>query len=371
MDVNDIKSIILRNYEAGLKYTVVMLGPPGIGKTESMEQLARELALKLGKTFIRYDDSKLQEILANPDKYFVFISFPLMTTEPVDLTGIPKEMNGFVQYKPLAWVAVLTRCAGLLFLDEITNLQRPDVQSATLKILQEHEVGYLLLHQDVQVVAAGNKPKGYKGGSNLAGQLPDPLFYGKALIFEVDPPTLERWIAYMDESKVEWDRRVAAFLRKFPDKFFTERQGDPFIPSACPRSWTRVARLMLHYRDDELQSILSSLLDPDTTTLFVTFVQTQVPELKELVENPSKWDTLKLDAKYLISSQLSKFAPKELVDKYAPILRHLAVHDREFLQVTISLYPRERRRELVAEIRRLPDVFQTLVEITKTVFGMV
>jgi hypothetical protein len=95
----------------------------------------------------------------DPDKYFVYVDLRLTECEPSDLIGIPRDVDSSVQYKPLMWARCLSRSAGVLFLDELTNLQRPDVISACYKLLYDRKAGFTAFHEDVLVVAAGNTPE--------------------------------------------------------------------------------------------------------------------------------------------------------------------------------------------------------------------
>ena len=79
--------------------------------------------------------------------------------EPSDLLGIPKEVNGAVSFRPLLWARCLSKCAGLLLLDELTNVSRPDVISASYKLIFDRRAGFVKFHEDVFIIACGNRPE--------------------------------------------------------------------------------------------------------------------------------------------------------------------------------------------------------------------
>jgi len=139
--------------------SILLLGPPGCGKSTSVYEFAERTAKKLGKEFVDYNDDIALELLKEPERYFVLCDFTLTEAEPADLLGIPREITeDAISYKPLLWARVMSKCAGVLFLDELTNVQRPDIISVSYRILHDRKIGFIKLHKDVLVVAAGNSP---------------------------------------------------------------------------------------------------------------------------------------------------------------------------------------------------------------------
>jgi len=150
----------------------------------------------------------------------VFVDFRLTETEPSDLIGIPRPENGHVTYKPLKWAVVLSKASGILFLDELNMVQRPDVEAITFKILNDRKVGFVKLSDDVMVVSAGNRPE----QNPLARPLACPVM-GRLLKIDVRTPSIDEWIKWMNWKYGEdWDRTVAVFLKRFP-AFFISSPG--------------------------------------------------------------------------------------------------------------------------------------------------
>lgn len=102
----------------------LLIGPTGIGKTETILALAREM--------------KLPCIVLN-----------LSTLEPVDLTGLPQIRNGITEYAP---PSILSQAGcGILFLDEINRVAQlmlnPLLQLITLRRLNRYVLpaGWLIV----------------------------------------------------------------------------------------------------------------------------------------------------------------------------------------------------------------------------------
>jgi len=145
MRISDLESYLAKVYKAGYgnrgRVSLLLLGAPGIGKSLTCYALAQRIAKSLGKEFLDYNDDEAGKVLAEPDKYFVFVDFRLTECEPSDLLGIPKETDGAVRFSPLLWARCLSKSAGLLLLDELTNVQRPDVITASYKLIFDRK-GY-------------------------------------------------------------------------------------------------------------------------------------------------------------------------------------------------------------------------------------
>jgi len=169
---------------------VCFLGAPGIGKTVCVKEAARNIAARLGRVLIDFNeferldeprrDRFLQEAVNSGGPFFI-VDLNMLTHEPMDFSGKPVESlallynDGVIEkritaFLPTAWVPYLQEYPGILFIDEVTNIRRPDLMSVMLKIVGEHKVGYSYLHPAVMIVLAGNRPE----QSFLATGLPEP-----------------------------------------------------------------------------------------------------------------------------------------------------------------------------------------------------
>ena len=118
-------------------------------------------------------------------------------------------VDGAVAFSPLLWAKCLSKSAGLLLLDELTNISRPDVISAAYKLIFDRRAGFTKFHDDVFIVACGNKPE----HSSVANYLPTPLI-NRMLVLTIDPPKVDDWMEFMQKTYGdEWDKRCWAFLK--------------------------------------------------------------------------------------------------------------------------------------------------------------
>ncbi len=173
MRIPEIQDYLVDHYHGQNRETaVMMLGPPGIGKSVAGAEGAERIADMVDLPFVEYSDQKGEMIMNSDEKYFVYHSLPLVECEPSDLVGIPRDRdNGYVKFKPLLWARVMAENPGILMLDDFLDVQRYDLFSAAYKITLERRAGYLKLSDGVMVVGASNTPE----ESPLSQMLPAPL----------------------------------------------------------------------------------------------------------------------------------------------------------------------------------------------------
>ena len=94
---------------------------------------------------------------------------------PDDLIGIPRSHNYMSFYEPLAWAVLHSALPGIVFTDEFTQINRPDVESASYPVILDHLAGFVEFSPDTMVVAAG---KVFKEG-------PFSLTYGRNATFRI------------------------------------------------------------------------------------------------------------------------------------------------------------------------------------------
>jgi len=276
----------------GYMPSLLFVGEPGVGKSETARSVAMELAKDLGLEFLDFTGiNTLRRVVEKPYGYFVYVDLRLTSMEPADITGIPRSLAILTRrekggkaselleelrrmlgsarasdYVPFAWALVLKLTPGILNLEELSNVQREDMMSAVYQLALDKRAGELFFSKGTLVIALGN-PRGW---SSIARQLPTPLL-NRFLAFEVAPPSIEDWIKYMDRIYGnKYYTGVADFLRAFPE-YFTARPGreegrreqeqevavTPAVTAGpegltpneqipTPRSWTNLAVSIYH-----------------------------------------------------------------------------------------------------------------------------
>jgi len=309
----------------------LILGPPGIGKTEGTMQAAEIIAQRLGLKLVHYDDMEGHKLLRDRDKYFVVVDFRLTEVQNSDLIGVPRTEDGYAVFKPLLWAWVLRQGKGMLVLDEITNVQDPSVIAASYKILGERKAGWIRLSNETMIVAMGNEPE----HSSIANELPAPLV-SRVTLVELDPPTVDEWASYMNRNyQGMWDTRVLAFLKRFPEDFIeTSLDVETLTNYPCPRNYTRTAIDLKMGLDQRMVCIGN--LGPAVGEKLNGFLKVQIPSVQELLRDPVRFNELNLDQKYLCTIELAEYTGKDprLVSRdLINLLDTIGAENREFLAV--------------------------------------
>ena len=355
----------------GDNISILLLGPPGVGKTVGIKTLAQRLAERMGRKFLDLSETNInvKEIAEKIDQYFIFVGFSVTHVEPTDVSGFPRVIDGqYASYLPLEYVYLLSLpdAAGIVFLDEITLDNRPDRRSAELKILDERQFGFKVLSPKVWIIAAGNTDEHTK----LAEPIPDPILRGRVMRFYIKAPTVNEWIEYMNARYGDkWEKKIAAFLRRYPGAIWVEYEDDAgYDPRLSPRTWTRLATTLYKLGDaepEEIEAVVASLVSGKEYNLLMTFLTTAIPPLEDLLKNPLIWPELSIEAKYIIVAEMSNIAVEELVEKFSELLEVMAENDREFLELLKILIPKTRRAEFLKLVKlRLPRVFKAFVAIS-------
>lgn len=202
-------------------------GPPGIGKSDIVAQVADDFGLKLL-------DVRLSQML------------------PEDLTGLPSldsktgkaEYNPFSTF-PMAGDKVPDGFNGwLIFLDEMSSATE-EVFAAIYSLLLGHRVGGKPVHPKAVIVAAGNRAS----DSAIARELPDTL------ISRMLPATMavnpKDWIMWATDPKTKGHEGVIDFIKKYPEILNTtvdasKREELETFPT--PRGWGKAFKIM-HFHE--------------------------------------------------------------------------------------------------------------------------
>jgi len=291
------------------KRSTLLLGPPGIGKSILVREVAEETARAAGLTFLEYRrqnlrTADLEEIFAHPDRYFVFVDLRLTETEPVDLLGRPatisiRERRQLV-YHPPQWAVLLAEVPGILFLDELTNVQRPDVLAAAYKLIQDRAAGFVGFGPGVHVIAAGNRPE----DSVLANPLPAPLL-NRVYQITVEPPRIEQWMRWMNTNHPGGHNHVFAYLQRFPQDFCrVPAEGETLESYPTPRSYTSLARdlpaaIEAGLDRPALRALCIAALGREVGQKFFTFLEYNVPAYETFIKNPAVFAALDVDQRYI------------------------------------------------------------------------
>ncbi len=201
----------LRDYLDGLvrgdvRWSVMLWGPPGIGKSSVVAQVAASHGLAL-------------------------VDVRLSQLAPTDLRGLPIPVEGITRWAPPEFLPRAGR--GVLLLDEI-NLAPPAVQGVAQQLVLDRRVGSYTVPDGWFVWAAGNRKEDHAAVFDM----PRPLS-NRFLHLDV-APDLDAFRAYAAAKGLH--ERIVAFLSFRPTLLHRIDAQRPAWPS--PRSWEMADALL-------------------------------------------------------------------------------------------------------------------------------
>ena len=212
---------LLKAFE--VKRPLFLWGPPGIGKSELVEGIARDLG-------------------------GLMIDLRLGQMEPTDIRGIPfyNKDTGKMDWAPPVDLPDAETAKQypvvVLFLDEL-NSAAPSVQSAAYQLILNRRVGKYVLPDNVVMVAAGNR----ESDKGVTYRMPTPL--ANRFVHQEMKVDFASWQEWAVQNKIHKD--VVGYLSFAKQDLYDFDSKSASRAFATPRSWSFVSQLLDDSVDDE------------------------------------------------------------------------------------------------------------------------
>lgn len=218
--------------------SVMMWGPPGVGKSQAVRQIAKEIE-------------------ARTNKKTVVTDVRLLLFNPIDLRGIPTanaDKTLAIWLKPQIFQMDTNEdIVNILFLDEISAAPQ-SVQAAAYQITLDRVVGEHKLPDNCIVIAAGNRVT----DKSVAFKMPKALA-NRLLHIEVEG-NFDSWKEWAIKSGVNY--KVIGFLsfrRNYLMNFDAKTEDLAF---STPRSWEMVSNILNNINSNvaEMYQLIAGLV---------------------------------------------------------------------------------------------------------------
>jgi len=199
-----LKLVTQRIAKAGTQ-AIMLWGPPGIGKSDLVRELAEETDRK-------------------------FVDIRLSTIDPVDLRGLPQidTTDSITRWLPPDFLPHGSGSPGILFLDEI-NAASPMIQASAYQLILDRRLGNYTVPDDWFVIAAGNR----LSDRSVTYRLPSALANRFSHFEIVVSP--EEWFSWAWKNDI--DPYIISFLRHHPSLLLQFDPDSNRIAFPTPRSW--------------------------------------------------------------------------------------------------------------------------------------
>ncbi len=199
MTPSDLRTYLAALVRQQLRLSVMIWGPPGVGKSSVVAQVAREGGLS-------------------------FIDLRLGQLAPTDLRGLPVAEGKVARWLPPEFLPA--EGAGVLFLDEL-NMAPPTLQGIAQQLILDRRVGSYVVPEGWFIWAAGNRKEDRASVFDMPAPLANRFVHLEVL------PDFESFRRYAIDAG--FHERLVAFLAFRPPLLHKLDPARPAWPS--PRSW--------------------------------------------------------------------------------------------------------------------------------------
>ena len=243
------------------KESLLLLSPPGIGKSDIVRQAAKEAGLEVRS---------------------------LLGTQiaPEDVSGIPKIVNERAVFCPPRVLLPEDPKPFCLFLDEFPAAA-PDVQKALYALLHERRIGEHKLPEGTWVVAAGNRQQ----DRALVRQISSALV-NRTFILNIQADVNE-WLVWAEQNKIRRD--IISFISFSPNSLMREVPSEP-LPFSTPRAWVSLSNALNLCMEKEildsrlLKGLTFGRVSAEDAAVFSAIFEAKVYDLHKLedyIRNPN------------------------------------------------------------------------------------
>ncbi len=206
--------------------SVMVWGPPGVGKSQGIREIAEVIQSKTGKSVIVTD-------------------VRLLLFNPVDLRGIPtanEDKTLAVWLKPKIFQMDEGRdTINILFLDEISSAPS-SVQAAAYQITLDRTVGEHKLPENCIVIAAGNRVTDKSVAYNMPKALANRLCH---IEIKTDAQSWHDWAV-----RCGIHEYVTGYLEYNGVALMQFEASEAALAFPTPRSWEMVSNILNNTSDD-------------------------------------------------------------------------------------------------------------------------
>ena len=313
-------TVIGKGLPLGTIPSVMLWGPPGVGKSQAVRQIADRIGQETSKRVYVTD-------------------VRLLLFNPIDLRGIPtsdanKEFAVWLRPK-IFDMDKSDDVVNILFLDEISAAPQ-SVQAAAYQITLDKTVGEHRLPDNCIVIAAGNRTT----DRSVAYKMPKALA-NRLMHIEVGG-TFRSWKKWAVRTGI--NPKVTGFLSFREDYLMKFDSGNDDTAFPTPRSWEMVSNILNGVSDDidEVYPLIAGLVGTGVAVEFRSWerVYKDLPSVDRIFEGKEQKVPKNTDALYALTSSMTAYARehRDELDKIGNSIRYAGSMPPDFAVVLLKDY---------------------------------
>lgn len=291
---NAYSSVINGDLPVKTMPSVMLWGPPGVGKSQAVRQIAERIGSSTNKK-VNVTDVRL--LLFNP----------------IDLRGIPtanEDKTLAVWLKPQIFqMDPSDGVINILFLDEISAAPQ-SVQAAAYQITLDRVVGEHRLPENCIVIAAGNRTT----DKSVAFKMPKALA-NRLLHIEVEG-SFKSWKAWAIHAGV--NDKVIGFLSFRQNYLMGFDSGSDDLAFTTPRAWEMVSNILNGVSDniDDMYPLIAGIVGSGAAVEFRTWskVYKDLPAIEDIFDGRMPDMPKSTDAMYALTAAMTAYARDHKTD---------------------------------------------------------
>lgn len=297
----------LKRYLVGAvlnKMNTLVVGSPGIGKSDIIEAVAKETNHKL-------------------------VIFHPVTSDPVDFKGLPYVENGKAQYLLDDHLCQLinTDVPTICFFDDLGQAPA-GVQAACMQLLQARRINSHKVSDHVTFIAATNRRS---DGSGVTGIL-EALKSRFRPILQLEPD-LNSWIDWAYEN--DMPDSLIAFMRFRPDMLNDPKPSKEMVNFPCPRTIASVGKWVNAGFTDA--PIIAGCAGDAFATEYLSFLKVMdtLPDIRQIIKKPDTTPVPGLTEPATLYATAGMLAKHSSEDNFDAILTYAQRMPTEFTVLTV------------------------------------
>ena len=243
------------------KQVAMVWGPPGIGKSVILKDLAKKDGYK-------------------------YIDIRAITLDPVEVRGIPYRDGDVTRWAHPVFLPPSDdhETKYMINIEEITSLP-PSMQAVLYQLLLDRMLGEYTLPDNAVMVACGNRLSDRGVVHRMSTALADRMFHLHVKV------SVEDWIEWALNNDIRHE--VIFFIKYRPDLLhqFNPKNESPSFPT--PRGWEMISNLLntfdgLEMTSESKKALIAGKIGRDAMHAFWTFLKLwkELPDPKLIIDDP-------------------------------------------------------------------------------------